>query len=528
MSVDRKHPDFKKWLPTADKMELVLEGEDAVYESTDVIKQLSGQNVFQYRDYKRRAVWYPFTHRTRHSLHGALFRREPMCAMPEALSYLYEEATPYGTGIKQLASETAYELFGAGRYGILVDIPEGSTRPQFLPYHGKNIINWQTTNINGKVDLSMVVLREYVCLPDPDDIFNQIEVEQYRVCRMEQMDSAWVYIQEVYRDDELVSQTVPMSSGQPFGYIPFVFFNQSDNGPCPQKSILYDLALMNIHHYRWSAEEGHGLHFVALPTPWIAGGQVQTEASGVLQSFPDPTNTSIAGGQVQTEASGVLQSFPDPTNTSIPRDQNGRPVRTDSAKPTFFIGSDKAWSLPKDASVGILETTGSGIGLIQGKLTKLVEYMQSIGARLLSDHQGNETATAIKIQKTSESNALSHIANVLDAGFTNLIAYAADFMGLSDPSIATSSIEEDVYFKVNREFISLKLSADEATKFWALFQQDAVEADVLVETFEKGELYPANFDKNAEVERLVEMKANPTPPVNLNNNQDPEDPSLMA
>ena len=491
MSVSNTHPEYDKWLITADKMEMVLEGEDAVQNSTEIIKQLSGQNIFQYRDYKRRAVWYPFTYRTRHSLHGALFRRMPIVSIPDSLGYLEEEATPYGTGIKQLASETAYEIFGSGRYGILVDIPQGSTRPQFLPYHGRNIINWQTCNINGKVDLSMVVLREYVQKQDPDDMFKMIEIEQFRVCRMEQKESGWVYVQELYQDEELIDSVEPMVAGQTFGYIPFVFFNQSDNGPSPQKSVLYDLALMNIHHYRWSAEEGHGLHFVALPTPWIAGGKLETESAGILQSFPDLTDTSI------------------------PRDQNGRPVKTDSAKPTFYIGSDKAWSLPKDASVGILETSGSGIGLIQEKLSKLVEYMQSIGARLLNDSNGNETATAIKIQKTSESNALSHIANVIDAGFTDLLAYASDFMGLSDPSNPDSSIEDQVYFKVNREFISLKLSADEATKFWNLFRNDGITSETLVETFEKGELYPVNFDKVAETERLNQSKSSTNLPPNI-------------
>lgn len=482
MAVDNKHNEYDEWEKQATKMETILSGEDAC-KKADFIGRLSGQANWEHEQYKDRAVWYPFTSRTLQALNGQLFRRLPKITLPAsgALDYLKTEATPYGIGLAALSSDAANNIMGVGRFGALVDIPRGFDKPMILPYHGKNIINWQTKSMNGKVDLSLLVLKEIYAETDPDDEFLEVEKIQYRVLRMRETDEGnFIYVHQLWQDDELVDEVIPTTRGKPFNYIPFVFFNTSNTLPATQNSVLYELGLMNIHHYRWTAEEGHGLHFVALPTPWIAGAKIQTTTNAALPTF---------------EGAGVK------------RDQDGKPINVPGKEPTFLIGSNQAWSLPTGAQVGILETSGSGIGLIQGKLSKLVEYMNSIGARLFNEQHSDETATAVRIQKTSESNALSHLANTLDAGFTDLLAYAADFLGLVNRTDPADSTEELIGFEVNREFISLKMDADEAAKFWELFMSDAIEATDLVDTFEKGELYPANKDKTNEVKRLEALKA---------------------
>ena len=61
----------------------------------------------------------------------------------------------------------------------------------------------------------------------------------------------------------------PTMKGVTIDRIPFFFTNSINNKPEYQKPPLLDIAYINIAHFRNSADEEHGLHFTALPTPYV-------------------------------------------------------------------------------------------------------------------------------------------------------------------------------------------------------------------------------------------------------------------
>lgn len=498
MAVSNQHPEFEKWAGQAQRNRLVFEGEEALkchntygLANTEqaIIRRLSGQTPWEFEAYQHRAVLYPFAKRVRQALNGAIFRKVPTINVPEGLNDLLEEATPYGTSFVQMMCSAADEIVSVGRYGVLVDLNSDGT-PVMLPYLGEKIINWRKGIVNGKQDLNLLVLEECVTVVDPKDEFQEIEIVQYRVCRMAELESGVsVYVQEVWQDDKVIEQKVPLAAGKPLGYIPFVFFNTSDTQPTPQYSILYDLVTLNLHHYRWTAEEGNALHFIALPTAWVSG--TKPAGNAAVQPFVEvPVPAQLPATDPGYEANEAKR------NRII---QENAVRRKQTEEKAIHMGPGHILNLgPQGAQAGVLEHTGKGIESVQNKMNTLVNQMASIGARLFSEHPEDETATAVKIQKTSESNALMHLCNVLDEGFRDLLTYAADWVGANDGAINVA---------VNREFIAETLTADEATKLYNLFEAAGIDVDALVALYAKGGMYAADADLEAEKKRLLDARA---------------------
>lgn len=511
MAVSKQHCEYPKWAQQAFRNRLIFEGEQSLkcfntyglasqqsLQRADsetlthwyhpIIRRLSGQTAWEFEAYQDRAVLYPFGKRVRQAFNGAIFRKDPVINLPASLEYLRDEATPYATSLVQLMSTTADEVVSVGRYGILVDVPAGQQEPVFLPYCGEKIINWRIGDVNGKQDIVLVVLQECIITPNPQDEFDEIEIEQYRVLRMvDGGNGVQIYVQEVWQDDELVSQTIPTAAGKPLGYIPFVFFNTSNNQPNPEYSILYDLLTLNLHHYRWTAEEGNGLHFVALPTAWVSGTKIAGQAT-VAPFIEKPSPPSLPVTDPSYQAREQLR---------LDIANENKFNRQQQQQKTFHLGPSHLLDLgPTGAQAGILEHTGEGIKSIQEKMNTLVTQMAAIGARLFAEQPQDETATAVKVQKTSESNALMHICNVLDEGFTDLLNYAAAWLGGGEATVA-----------VNREFVESPMTPTEATALYNLFKAGGVDCTTLMYQYAKGGVYSDDIDLQVEQARLEDAKA---------------------
>ncbi len=126
--------------------------------------------------------------------------------------------------------------------------------------------------MGGKTVLSLVVLKECEEVADPADPFATESVEQYRVLRL--LEGA--YIQELWRAVAgktltLVARFSPRRKGAPLTYIPFTFFGAQGNESTVDDPVLYNLALVNLAHYRNTADFEHGVHFTGLPTAVISG-----------------------------------------------------------------------------------------------------------------------------------------------------------------------------------------------------------------------------------------------------------------
>ncbi len=281
MSVDFTLPEYddakKKWA-----LIRAIVDNNASHYIPDVDKGDPDRSV----KYRNNGILTNFTGLTKSGLQGLVFLKPPEIKLPSALNYLLKDATGSGLGLEQLAQQVCGEVLETGRHGLLVDFPRvdqdlsmddletGQYVARFLPYTAESIINWRTARVNGKSQLTLVVLRE-VRDEIMDDGFEIIKKDYYRVLKLEGNE----YYQELYNEkQELVDVVQPIkSSGTAFDYIPFVFIGAENNDPVIDNAPLYDLATLNLGMYKNSCDYEESVYICGQPTVVINVGDIPAD-----------------------------------------------------------------------------------------------------------------------------------------------------------------------------------------------------------------------------------------------------------
>ena len=259
----------------------------------------SVENKQRYIDYKHRAVFYNVTRRTLEGLVGEVFNVDPVIKVPTDLNSLIKDANGSGVPLAQLAQEVESWVLSMGRAGLLADFPvtdgvtskadimSGGVRPAITSYRTENIINWITQKRGNQEVLVLLVLREWY--EKRIDRFGFERKPQYRVCYL---DDNGFYVQEVWRNDLPLAGKVAVSSannssstwqvfegpyepkdskGNRLTFIPFVCIGSVNNDFKIDFAPLFDLADLNIAHYRNSADYEDSIYMVGQPTPVLSG-----------------------------------------------------------------------------------------------------------------------------------------------------------------------------------------------------------------------------------------------------------------
>lgn len=248
----------------------------------------------RYNAYKMRTPFIPFTYMAYQVQHAMVFRRTPtvVCSDEFKASGLLDNVDGRGNSLYQFCSNSFDDLLKTGFGGILLDMPpaqEGMTvydaekegiRPYLTYYLAEEIINKIFDNSKGISKLKLVVLKEKVNVYR--DEFTLLNRERYRVLAINDQgfyeQRIWT---PVYNDkDEITDikvETVPVFvNGKQIDYIPFVLLPTD----IAEKPPLYDLAMMNVHHYQVMADYYNGLHKVTMPTGYITGYTPKTDEDG--------------------------------------------------------------------------------------------------------------------------------------------------------------------------------------------------------------------------------------------------------
>jgi len=357
----------------------------------------STENKQRYNDYLQRACYVNFTGQTKEGLIGMAFLKEPVIEIKEPLTYLEESTDGGALSLTQFTRKMLSDTLEVGRSGILVDypsIPDGLTKIEtdginanILRYKAENIINWRTEKVNGDSVLSLVVLNEQVEKPS-DDGFSTEDVTYYRVLKLEDN----IYSQLVYNDDEeLISVIEPTKSdGSRWNNIPFTFIGSENNNEDVDKPVLADIAEANISHFINSADYEESSHQVGQPTPWLAG---------LTQGWVD----SVMDGKIT-------------------------------------VGSRAAIFLPENGSAGLLQADPNSMPM-EGMRQK-EDQMVKIGARIIADNSGTETAEAAKIRFSGQNSKLAAVIGNIEDAIKKAFGWAGEFMGG----------DGEIEFTLNRQF----------------------------------------------------------------------------
>ena len=376
--------------------------------STDV----SADNKARYEDYKKRAVFYNATGRTKHSLVGAAFRTWPTLTVPGALDYVAKDVDGQGVSIYQQSQSVTGHLLEVGRHGLLVDYAavkagtvskadeqSGRARANIASYPAEAIINWKTRQVGGQHLLSLVVLRETVDV-DTDDGFGIEQIVQYRVLRL---DAAGVYTQEVWEEGSSKTEMVtapfaPLNGlGQPWRVVPFQFLGSENNDSSIDDSPLYDMAEINIGHYHNSADYEDSAYFAGQPQFWIAG---------LDEQWRD-----------HLEKNGI------------------------------YVGSRAPLTLPREGSCGFAQPEPNT--LVKEAMDAKKGDMVSLGARLIERGSAVKTATQADNDSAAEHSVLSLIVSNVSEAYSQCLAWMAEF----------SNAEGETIYKINQDFTQVSLDA---------------------------------------------------------------------
>lgn len=505
--VDYTREEIKTQLPAYKLIRDCVAGEQHVKKEGDKYlprpnaEDKSESNQARYKAYVDRAVFYNVTKRTLNGLIGQIFLRRPVVEVPTLLEPVRDDATGGGVSIEQLSKRAANYVVGFGRAGLFVDYPAvdaptsradmeaGNIRPTIAVSAPWEVINWRTITRGGRELLSLVVMSEKFTLSD--DGFELKQGEQFRVLRLVvaptpsdtpssvdagsndgdddtdglPVNSRLIYQVELWRKGTAgfnMVQGYPKfprdASGANLEEIPFVFIGSDNNDTNVDNPPLYDLASLNIAHYRNSADYEESAFIVGQPTPYFSG---LTE---------DWVNNVLKG--------------------------------------TVTLGARGAVPLPEGGSAGLLQATPNTLPFeaMQHKERQMV----ALGAKLVEDKQVQRTATEADIEHTSESSTLASSAQNVGSAFKWALDWCAVFVGVPDSGIK---------FELNTEFDLTKMTPEERKQLVAEWQAGAIAFTEMRENLRRGGIAKLDDEKaKAEIEQelasapKLDAQGNPVDP----------------
>lgn len=397
MSITFQHPEYRDNAELWEMVEDVCDGQhevkskDSRYLPIPNPKDLSTENLARYEQYKARAVFYNVTRRTLTSLTGAAFRKAPSLTVPPIIGYVDDDIDGAGLSIYQQSQEVLADALKYGRGCLLVDYPRtetpasvadmqsGAIRATVVRYEAEDVINWRMEQVGAQFRLSLVVISE--CETVQVDDFETAEVDQYRALRL--IDG--IYTVEIYRQNEkrewyLFDSYVPRTgNGGTWSEIPFTFVGSVANSASVDPSPLYDMAVLNLAHYRNSADYEDSVFFSGQPQPWMAG---------LTEEWRD-----------WLQEQGIR------------------------------IGSRVILPLPEGGQFGFAQAAPNP--LAKEAMDAKERQMQAIGARLITPGSAVKTATEAQGDQEAEHSVLSLVAANVSEAYTQCLNWMLAYMNAS-------------------------------------------------------------------------------------------------
>jgi hypothetical protein len=464
------HPEVAYWTPVWRTIRDVCDGERAIKDAgTAYLPQLDGMESDEYAAYIDRATFYGFTERTASALSGSIFRRQgSLEGLPENLVKKLEDVTKDRQDFDTFATMVAEEVIRIGRHGVLLDLPAGEStepRPYFCTYNAENILDWEEQEVNGRMQLVRVVLREGKLVRDPGTmkphlapVYRELillnaglpsaEYQQkvhYSTKWGDQVDLAGAYLQETI---------VPKNRGNSLDFIPFLIIGPLKSTAAVEKPPMEDIARLNISHYRSYAHLEHGRLYTGFPIYYV--------------------NQAATGEDVGE----------------------------------FTLGASRVWVAPPDCKPGILEMNGQGLKFLVDALDIKEQQAASLGGRMMGVRAvaTTESDNMLKLSERNEQSMLLKITRALDAAFTRLLRWWATLQDV------TADRASQIFVKLNKDFLFEGVGAREFRAVHAMYKDGVVPIEVLYHYLKKGYIVPDWMSLEEFKELLDDMDSFPNNP----------------
>lgn len=431
MSVTNVRPEVSENLKTWRMVRDAVAGSRAV-KGGDYLVPVNGHDESRENEERNRArlagaVYFNATGRTLQALTGIAFGKWPGVTLPAGLEFLTDDADGSGVGIINLSQLTVSNVLQAGGAALLVDYPQtdkpasradvqaGYVRPTITLYPRESVINWRLVPRGARSVLGMAVIHETV---EEWDGFDRAEIEQYRVLKLGRLDgeddtAPERYIVQIWRRNGgawfVDSEWVPLdASGAPWQEIPLAFIGATNNDPIPDTPPLYDLAEMNLAHFRNSADYEESLYYAGQAQTWVIGAD-----SHWLE---------------EAQKSGL------------------------------YVGSRAIGVAPAGGDVKLLQA--EPVSALADEMRHKVELMAQLGARLVAPGEAVRTATQSASEEKTANSVLSLVCDNVSDAFRAALRWCAKFTG--------DTGETD--FSISTEFSGLQFDAQQLTAAIAAVQ----------------------------------------------------------
>ena len=376
----------------------------------------------RYQDYLNRAVFYNVTRRTVSALVGQIFSKYPTYDLNE-LAYLETDVDGSGESLVQQAKDATIQCLLKGGGGLLADMPvnsgatkasmaKGGIRPTIIHYERESIINWRVSKVGAVHKLSLLVLSEsYIA---EDDGYEQKLGEQLLVLRLVDGLAESEILQKI--DGNWLSQGVNRltdHSGSQLTEIPFYFYGAVNNDAEIDGSPVYDLAELNVAHFRNSADLEESLFIAGQPTLVV---------SGLTEEWVKDT---LSGGIAIGSRSGIL----------LPQGGTAQMIQAQSDSALFEAMQHKE------------------------------AQMKALGAKLVETSKQAKTATEAAQDSADETSTLTTIANNISDAYSKAVRACGRYVG-----IATDGL----FVTLNTQFNFAKMSPEQQAQMVANWQGGAI------------------------------------------------------
>lgn len=330
---------------------------------TEYVELLDDQTKDERALYVQRAAYFGVVQPTVSALIGAMTRKP----------YVLEGEFPlndYGNTDTFIQENLKSLLLGA-RTTLVVSVEDGKSK--IVAYDADDVINWSK---------NFVVIKEYQLVPDADNPFLQVKQCWYRELYLDEegffRSRAWYEVKGKWVPVDLEDLVV---NGSLLAYLPVFVANQYNNTWDTYTPPLFTQSGLNIQHFKQSCDLAHYSHFMALPTPYIAG---------------DLANYGVAEDGTQIQAK----------------------VKLGSTKEVLH--------LDQGAQVGYMEVSGASFTMLRDNLKDIEERMFIAGSRLLTTKKGVESAEALQLRSGSESAVLETMTNAFESALNQALALCGE------------------------------------------------------------------------------------------------------
>lgn len=408
MPITSTHPQYADQCERWARNRAACAGQDAVkaarsaFLPDDNATDQSKEARDRYARYLLRATWMPVSGYTKQGLIGMMSRRPAEVELPSQIEYALENADGASLSLEQMAKLALAEVIEVGRLGLLVDYPAaepGLSAEQVAQmglsaritiYKTESIDNWKLANIGGVLRLVMVKLCEIAEI-EKDEYLLEAE-KRYRVLRLKD----GVYTQTLYNDKEeqIGEVLIPrQANGQPWEHIPFQIIGATTNSPEVDQALISGIVDLNTAHYQMSADSAKNLHI-------HSGGTLVIASSMSNEQWKEANPQGVT------------------------------------------VGADQGLFLGDTGSATLLQLDPASA--VEEKLRSLETQMVAVGAHLISDTNGLQTAEAARIDASGRASSLSTAVGNVSEGIEAALEDMTLFMG-GDPAKVKYQLNQQFY-----------------------------------------------------------------------------------